>query len=132
LRADMDALSINELNDHLDYQSQIEGKMHACGHDFHTSMMLGAAQLLKEHEDEIEGQVKLMFQPAEEVLLGARSMIDAGLMDNPKVDAAMMIHVVAGMPFSSREWVLRRQTGMRFTFRVKAATVQCLIPVLIR
>lgn len=97
IRGDMDALPIVEESD-LAFKSQT-GNMHACGHDFHTSMLLGAAQLLKNHEDEIEGQVKLMFQPAEETLLGARSMIDDGLMENPPVDAATMIHVVTGMEY---------------------------------
>jgi len=109
IRGDMDALPIVEESD-IPFKSQT-GNMHACGHDFHTSMMLGAAQLLKEHEDEIEGQVKLMFQPGEELLLGAGSMIDAGLMENPKVDAAMMIHVVAGMPFKTGK-VLVQQPGI--------------------
>lgn len=109
IRGDMDALPIVEESD-LPFKSET-GNMHACGHDFHTSMLLGAAQLLKEHEDEIEGQVKLMFQPAEEVLLGAKSMIDAGLMENPKVDAAMMVHVVTGMPFKTGS-VLVQQPGV--------------------
>jgi hippurate hydrolase len=62
-------------------------------------MMLGAARLLKEHEDEIQGTVKLMFQPAEEIFEGSHDMIEAGLLKNPDVDAALMIHVMAGMPF---------------------------------
>ena len=97
IRGDMDALPIQEEAD-VDYKSQT-GNMHACGHDMHTSMMLGAARLLKEHEDEIEGTVKLMFQPAEEVFQGSKDMIESGLLENPKVDAALMIHVMAGMPF---------------------------------
>ncbi|MGL6199737.1 MAG: M20 metallopeptidase family protein [Lachnospiraceae bacterium] len=109
IRGDMDALPIVEESD-LPFKSET-GNMHACGHDCHTSMMLGAAQLLKAHEDEIQGQVKLMFQPAEEVLLGARSMIDAGLMENPKVDAAMMIHVTTGMPFETGK-VMVQQPGV--------------------
>ena len=96
LRADMDALPIVEENE-LKFKS-ITQNMHACGHDMHTSMLLGAAQLLKNHEDEIEGTVKLMFQPAEETLWGANAMIEAGVLDNPKVDAAMMIHVASGIP----------------------------------
>ncbi len=97
IRADMDALPIHE-------EAEVEfastnGCMHACGHDMHTAMLLGAARLLKEHEDEIEGTVKLMFQPAEEIFEGSHDMIESGLLDNPKVDAALMIHVMAGMPF---------------------------------
>ncbi|MCI6488365.1 MAG: M20 family metallopeptidase [Clostridiales bacterium] len=97
LRADMDGLPIREEAD-VDFASK-NGRMHACGHDMHTAMLLGAARLLKQHEDEIEGTVKLMFQPAEEVFEGSKDMIEAGLLENPKVDAALMIHVMANMPF---------------------------------
>ena len=99
LRGDMDALPIPE-ETKLEFKSET-GNMHACGHDFHASMLLGAARLLKNHEDEIEGTVKLMFQPAEETLTGAKLMIEAGILENPKVDAAMMIHVFSGMPMPS-------------------------------
>lgn len=96
IRGDMDALPIKEEAD-VDFASD-NGKMHACGHDMHTSMMLGAARLLKAHEDEIDGTVKLMFQPAEEIFEGSKDMIGAGVLKNPDVDAAMMIHVMAGLP----------------------------------
>lgn len=96
LRADMDALPINEEAD-VDFASK-NGKMHACGHDMHTAMLLSAAKLLKKYEDQIQGTVKLMFQPAEEVFEGSHDMIEAGLLKNPDVDAAMMIHVMAAMP----------------------------------
>ena len=97
LRADMDGLPIREEAD-VDFASK-NGRMHACGHDMHTAMLLGAARLLKQHEDGIEGTVKLMFQPAEEIFEGSRDMIRSGLLENPKVDAALMIHVMANMPF---------------------------------
>jgi amidohydrolase len=93
LRADMDALPIAEQSG-VPFSSQTEN-MHACGHDLHTAMLLGAARLLKDHEDELNGQVKLMFQPAEETLFGANEMIKAGLLENPRVDAALMLHVLA-------------------------------------
>lgn len=99
IRADMDALPIAEEND-LEYKSKTKN-MHACGHDAHTAMLLGAAQLLKNHEDEIGGTVKLMFQPGEEQLAGAKAMIKAGVLENPKVDAAAMIHIFSGMPVPS-------------------------------
>ena len=97
LRADMDALPIKEQAD-VDFASE-NGCMHACGHDMHTAMLLGAASLLKKHEDEIAGTVKLMFQPAEEIFEGSDDMIRAGLLENPTVDGALMIHVMTGMPF---------------------------------
>lgn len=99
IRADMDALPIKE-EAAVDFPST-SGCMHACGHDMHTAMLLGAAKLLKMHEDEIEGTVKLMFQPAEEIFEGSRDMIEAGLLKNPDVDGALMIHVMAGAPFAA-------------------------------
>ena len=100
LRADMDALPISEEAE-VDFASKEAGKMHACGHDMHTAMLLGAAKLLKKHEDEIEGIVKLEFQPAEEIFQGSPDMLQAGLLENPHVDAAIMLHVIAGMPMPS-------------------------------
>ena len=100
LRGDMDALPIQEESGE-EFASEVPGRMHGCGHDMHTAMMLGAAKLLKEHEDELEGTVKLEFQPAEEIFQGSPDMIASGLLENPHVDAAVMFHVVAGMPLPS-------------------------------
>ena len=77
IRGDMDALPVTEMTD-LEFKSE-NGCMHACGHDCHTANMLGAARLLKAHEDELEGQVKLMFQPAEETMDGAKMMVENGV-----------------------------------------------------
>lgn len=99
IRADMDALPVKEEAD-VDFKST-NGNMHGCGHDMHTAMLLGAAKILKEHEKELKGTVKLMFQPAEETFEGSADMVNDGLLENPKVDAALMIHVMAGMPFES-------------------------------
>ena len=99
LRSDMDALPIEEQSG--EGFACPNGRMHACGHDMHTAMLLGAARLLKQHEDEIQGTVKLMFQPAEEIFEGSSDMIGAGLLKNPDVDAALMIHVMASMPFAA-------------------------------
>ena len=96
IRADMDALPIKE-EANIVFASH-NNNMHACGHDMHTAMLLGAARLLKEHEAEIEGTVKLMFQPAEELLEGSKDMIEHGVLENPSVDAALMMHVMTGIP----------------------------------
>lgn len=92
IRGDMDALPMPEETG-LPFSSENPGAMHACGHDFHMAMLLGAAKILKEHEDEIEGTVKICFQPNEETFGGAKAMIDAGVLENPHVDVALAIHV---------------------------------------
>ena len=95
LRADMDALPQTE-DTGLPYSSEKPGISHSCGHDAHTIMLLGAAKLLKAQESELKGTVKFMFQPAEELLKGSQSMIDAGILENPHVDAAMGFHINVG------------------------------------
>lgn len=92
LRADMDALAIQE-EANVPYKSRIPGKMHACGHDGHTAGLLGAAMILNEIKDELHGNVKLIFQPAEEDDGGAKPMIQEGVLENPHVDAAFGCHV---------------------------------------
>ena len=96
LRADMDALPMEEATE-CDFKSN-NGFMHSCGHDMHTAMLLGAAKLLKQNQDEIEGTIKLVFQPDEEGFTGAKKMLAAGVLENPKVDAAMAMHVHSGTP----------------------------------
>ena len=96
LRADMDALHIHELND-LDYRSTVDGKMHACGHDGHTSMLLGAAKVLADTR-RFDGTVRVIFQPAEENEGGGRAMIEDGLFDRFPVDAVYGMHNKPGVP----------------------------------
>ena len=90
LRADMDALSMNEENV-LEFTSKTNAA-HNCGHDMHTAILLGAAQILKENVDELEGNVRLMFQPNEEAFLGSKAMIEAGVLDD--VDVASCMHMM--------------------------------------
>ena len=92
LRADMDALPIEEKTG-APYASLIPGKMHACGHDVHTTILLGAAYVLSQLKNEYRGNVKLFFQPAEETVGGAKMMIEAGCMQHPKVDHVLGLHV---------------------------------------
>lgn len=97
LRGDMDALPITEAND-VSYKSKNEGVMHACGHDVHTTCLLGAAQILKTLEDKLNGKVRLLFQPAEEKLPGGASlMIADGALKNPDVDLIFGQHVFPDM-----------------------------------
>ena len=95
LRADMDALPMAEESGE-SFACKSGEAAHACGHDFHASMLLTAARMLKEAEGELQGTVKFMFQPAEETFQGSKNMIEAGILDNPKVDVALAYHVAAG------------------------------------
>ena len=97
IRADMDALPVCE-NTGLPYASKVEGVMHACGHDMHTAMLLGAAKLLRQYQAQLNGTVKLVFQPDEEGFTGAKSMLQAGVLNNPKPQIGLALHVNSGTP----------------------------------
>lgn len=94
LRADMDALPMKEQSG-LSFSSKNDNA-HCCGHDAHTAMLLGSAKILKSMEDSLNGTIKFMFQPAEEILSGALDMVNNGILDNPKVDRALALHIAVG------------------------------------
>ena len=97
IRVDMDALPVQEPMDR-PYSSQVEGRMHACGHDGHMAVGLAVADLLSRRRDALKGNVKLAFQPAEEIASGAQKMIDDGAMRDPKVDRTLSFHLWSGLP----------------------------------
>lgn len=92
LRGDIDALPMVEENN-LEFKSKIEGKAHLCGHDMHGTIIFAVAKILKEFEDDLDGMVKLIFQPGEEIGQGAKAMVEDGVLENPKVDMAMAVHM---------------------------------------
>lgn len=100
IRADMDALPIQELNE-VPYCSQHDGVMHACGHDGHTAIALGTAYYLQQHRQDFAGTVKIIFQPAEEGPGGAKPMIESGVLKNPDVDAIIGLHLWNNLPLGT-------------------------------
>lgn len=97
LRADIDALLVEEHSD-VPYRSAHPGKMHACGHDGHTAMVMGAAEYLAAHRDEFAGSVRFVFQPGEENRAMGRELVAAGALENPKADAVTALHGMPGLP----------------------------------
>ncbi|MBU5453890.1 M20 metallopeptidase family protein [Caproiciproducens sp. MSJ-32] len=92
LRADIDGLPIQDEKS-CDYSSKIKGRMHACGHDAHMTILLGAAKILNKNKEYFSGNIKLIFEPAEETIGGARLMIEEGVLENPRVDCICGLHV---------------------------------------
>ena len=119
----MDALPMEETTV-CDFAAK-NGNMHSCGHDMHSAMLLGAAKLLKQNQDQIEGTVKLVFQPDEEGFTGAKAMIEAGVLQNPKVDAAMAMHVNSGTPSNLVVAGKGTSIGGCFRFRIVVKGVGC-------
>ncbi len=102
IRADIDALPIMEESSKA-YCSENKGVMHACGHDAHTAILLGTAKLFNSVKDQLDGSVKLFFQPAEETTGGAKRMVEEGCMENPAVDYVIGLHVMPYIPYDAIE-----------------------------
>ncbi len=123
IRADMDALPLTE-PEGCPFRSEHEGMMHACGHDAHVAMALGAAKVLNGLRDQLHGRVKFLFQPAEESIGGAEPMVKAGVMENPHVDRVYGLHVMPNLPvgkIETRMGTLNASTDtVKLTIRGKA------------
>lgn len=139
LRADMDALPMNEAEGLVDFTSQKPGFAHMCGHDAHNAMLLGAAKILKDREDQLCGTVKLMFQTGEECGCGSRLMIEHGLLENPRVDAAFALHVMADQEVGTVGYTPGITSAAMDTFMIKikgrgghtSTPHQCIDPLMI-
>lgn len=118
IRADIDALPIKE-NTGLPFSSEVSGKCHACGHDLHTTVLIGAARLLKEYQNDLCGTIKLIFQPAEEVMTGAAKTIANGALENPKPDFILACHTWPDMPAGSIGVRKGTMLGASDSFKVK-------------
>lgn len=116
LRADMDALPIKEASG-LDFTSTNDYS-HTCGHDMHTAILLAVAKLLKANETQLQGQVKFIFQPAEELLIGGKTMVEAGILDHPKVDAAFTLHVAPNVPMKGLAYAVGPAMASALNFRL--------------
>ena len=126
LRADMDGLPMSEESGE-PFACPTGKTAHTCGHDFHAAMLLSAARILKEQESELKGTVKFMFQPAEETFLGSKNMIRHGILENPKVDAALAYHVLPGkMPvgffmYNDKGTMMYSVDGFKITVKGKGS-----------
>ena len=126
LRADMDALPMPEESGE-EFACPTGKEAHTCGHDFHATMLLTAAKMLKEKEDTLEGTIKFMFQPAEETFEGSKNMIENGILENPPVDAALAYHVSPGnMPiglfmYNDKDTMMYSVDGFKITIHGKGS-----------
>lgn len=124
IRADMDALPIEE-NVEVPFKSKKKGVMHACGHDIHTAILLGTAKIIKEMEHKIKGNVKFFFEPAEETIGGARQMIEAGCLINPKVDAVIGLHIAPDVEVGTVQFRRGKMNAASTEFEITIEGIAC-------
>lgn len=123
-RADIDALPIEEETG-LDFKSNVPGKMHACGHDIHTTTLLGTALALNEFKDHLNGSVRVIFQSGEETFYGAHKVIESGILDEPKVEQIVMFHTWPDLPAGTiglkKNEMMASSTSFDFKIKGKGA-----------
>lgn len=124
IRADIDALPITEMVE-IPFKSQNPGIMHACGHDIHTAILLGTAKVLLQFQDQLPGSVRLLFQPSEETIGGARQMIEAGCLENPRITSILGLHVDTGTDAGSVEFIPGAMNAACCEFQVRVIGKSC-------
>lgn len=124
IRADMDALPLTE-NTQIPYKSRIPGVMHGCGHDIHTAILLGTARILNGMKENLPGSVRLLFQPSEETIGGAKQMIDAGCLKNPEVRSVIGLHVETSVEAGAVEFIPGAMNAASCEFYVTVTGKSC-------
>ncbi len=129
LRSDMDALPVQEKGE-APYRSRTKNVMHACGHDGHMANLLGTAAVLSRFRERLRGQVKFVFQPAEEFPGGAKLMVEEGVLENPRVDAAFGLHLVTSLPLGCIGWSrgVMMAAMDSFTLRIRGKSGHSAMP----
>lgn len=124
VRADIDALPLKEQTD-VPFRSKIDGVMHGCGHDIHTAILLGTAQILNEMKQDLSGSVRLLFQPSEETIGGARQMIEAGCLENPEISSILGLHVESSVDAGSIQLIPGAMNAASCEFYVTVTGKSC-------
>lgn len=124
LRADMDALPLTEMTD-VPFKSKKPGVMHGCGHDIHTAVLLGTARILNELKEDLSGSVRLLFQPSEETIGGAKQMIDAGCLNNPQISSVVGLHVDTAVDAGSVQFIPGPMNAASCEFYVTVSGKSC-------
>lgn len=124
IRADMDALPLTEMTD-VPFKSKNPGIMHGCGHDIHTAILLGTARILNEMKEDLSGSVRLLFQPSEETIGGAKQMIEAGCLKNPKISSVIGLHVDTAVDAGSVQFIPGAMNAASCEFHVTVTGRSC-------